>query len=138
MGDVNRRRFLLAAESLHMEIRGRCPAFAQFGSDLDPATQAQLARGERLVEILKQGQYEPLAVEKQIIIIYAATKGFLDGYPVNVLGRYEEELNSFFESKHQGLLTEIREKKKIDEALEAKLKGALEEFNGLFVAEETK
>ena len=113
-------------------------AFAQFGSDLDPATQAQLARGERLVEILKQGQYEPLPVEKQILIIYAATKGFLDGFPVSVLGRYETELDSFVESKYQELLTEIREKKKMDEALEAKLKGALEEFNGLFVAEETK
>ncbi|MBE9532075.1 MAG: F0F1 ATP synthase subunit alpha [Proteobacteria bacterium] len=110
-------------------------AFAQFGSDLDPATQAQLARGERLVEILKQGQYEPLAVEKQILIIYAATKGYLDEYPVATLGRYEVEFNSFVESKHQGLLTDIREKKKMDESIEAKLKGALDEFKGLFNAE---
>ena len=110
-------------------------AFAQFGSDLDPATQAQLARGERLVEILKQGQYEPLPVEKQIFIVYAATNGYLDDYPTSVLGRYEEELDSFVESKHQSLLSDIREKKKMDEAIEGKLKAALEEFNGLFVVE---
>jgi F-type H+-transporting ATPase subunit alpha len=110
-------------------------AFAQFGSDLDPATQAQLARGERLVEILKQGQYEPLPVEKQILVIYAATNGYLDEYPVDVLVRYEEEFVSFVESKHQALLTEIREKKKMDESIEAKLKGALVEFKGLFVAD---
>jgi F-type H+-transporting ATPase subunit alpha len=110
-------------------------AFAQFGSDLDPITQAQLARGERLVEILKQGQYEPLPVEKQILTIYAATKGYLDDYPVSVIGRYEEEFDSFVETKHQALLTEIREKKKMDESIEAKLKSALDEFKGLFVAQ---
>ncbi len=110
-------------------------AFAQFGSDLDPATQAQLARGERLVEILKQGQYEPLPVEKQILVIYAATNGYLDDLPTSVLGRFEEELDSFVESKYQALLTEIREKKKMDEGIEAKLKVALEEFKGLFVVE---
>ncbi len=110
-------------------------AFAQFGSDLDQTTQAQLARGERLVEILKQGQYEPLPVEKQVFIIYAATKGFLDDFPVNVLGRYESELDSFIESKYQDVLVEIREKKKIDEAIEGKIKKALEEFNGLFVVD---
>jgi F-type H+-transporting ATPase subunit alpha len=110
-------------------------AFAQFGSDLDPATQAQLARGERLVEILKQGQYEPLPVEKQIFIIYAATNGFLDDLPTAVLGRFEEELDSFIDSKHQDILTEIREKKKMDEAIEAKIKKAIEEFKGLFVVE---
>ena len=110
-------------------------AFAQFGSDLDQTTQAQLARGERLVEVLKQGQYEPLPVEKQIFIIYAATNGYLDDFPVNVLGRYESELDSFIESKYQDVLTEIREKKKMDEAIEGKVKKALEEFNGLFVVD---
>lgn len=113
-------------------------AFAQFGSDLDQTTQAQLARGERLVEVLKQGQYEPLPVEKQILIIYAATNGYLDDFPVNVLGRYESELDSFIESKYQDVLTEIREKKKMDEAVEGKVKKALEEFNGLFVVDAGK
>ena len=74
-------------------------------------------------------------VEKQVLIIYAATNGYLDDYPTDVLVRYEEEFDSFVESKHQALLTEIREKKKMDESIEAKLKSALEEFNGLFVVD---
>jgi len=110
-------------------------AFAQFGSDLDPTTQKQLARGTRLVEILKQGQYKPLPVEKQVLIIYAATNGFIDDYPVESLLRYEEELNSFFESRHPGIITEIREKKNIDKDLKAKLNAALEELKGLFSPE---
>jgi len=110
-------------------------AFAQFGSDLDPTTQKQLARGTRLVEILKQGQYKPLPVEKQVLIIYAATNGFIDSYPVESLLRYEEELNSFFESRHPGIITEIREKKNIDADLKAKLNKALEELKGLFSPE---
>ncbi|MEE8573866.1 MAG: F0F1 ATP synthase subunit alpha [Thermodesulfobacteriota bacterium] len=111
-------------------------AFAQFGSDLDEATQAQLARGERLVEILKQGQYVPLPVEKQVVIIYAATNGWVDSYPVSELGRYEQELNSFFESRHQVILDEIREKKVLSDDLKAKLDKALTELKGLFVVEE--
>ena len=74
-------------------------AFAQFGSDLDKATQAQLNRGRRLVEILKQPQYQPLAVEKQVAIVYAATKGFLDAVPVEEVRRYEEELYRFLETR---------------------------------------
>ncbi|MBI5970482.1 MAG: F0F1 ATP synthase subunit alpha [Deltaproteobacteria bacterium] len=109
-------------------------AFAQFGSDLDPTTQKQLARGARLVEILKQGQYKPLPVEKQVLIIYAATNGFVDAYPVAALKRYEEELYTFFESKHQDVLHEIRDKKNIDAELKPKLVKALEEFKALFAA----
>jgi F-type H+-transporting ATPase subunit alpha len=111
-------------------------AFAQFGSDLDAATQQQIARGARLVEILKQGQYQPLSVEKQVLSIYAATKGFLDEYPVSSVLKYEAELHSFFDSKHAGLLTEIREKKDMDDALKAKVDAALGELKSLFVAEE--
>ena len=77
-------------------------AFAQFGSDLDKATQAQLNRGRRLVEILKQPQYQPLAVEKQVIIIYAATKGFLDNVAIEDVRRYEEDLYRFLESRTSG------------------------------------
>ncbi|MDH4227242.1 MAG: F0F1 ATP synthase subunit alpha [Deltaproteobacteria bacterium] len=110
-------------------------AFAQFGSDLDAATQRQLARGGRLVEILKQGQYTPLPVEKQVIIIYAATKGYVDSYPTSVLRRYEDELFKFIESRHEGLLTDIREKKAIDDAVKSRLHGVLDEFKELFVAE---
>ena len=111
-------------------------AFAQFGSDLDVATQKQLARGERLVEILKQGQYTPLSVADQILIIYAATNGYVDDYPVSELGRYEQELNTFIQSRHAEILGEIKDKKKIDDDLKAKLNAALDELKELFVVEE--
>ena len=111
-------------------------AFAQFGSDLDPATQRQLSRGSRLVEILKQGQYQPLTVEKQVLVIYAATAGYVDGYPVSSIKRYEEELYKFFESRHPGLLKEIKEKKSIDDDLKKRLNGALDELKGVFGPEQ--
>ncbi|HHL39681.1 MAG TPA: F0F1 ATP synthase subunit alpha [Deltaproteobacteria bacterium] len=111
-------------------------AFAQFGSDLDPATQRQLARGSRLVEILKQGQYAPMPVEKQVLVIYAATNGYVDDYPVAALGKYEQELVSFVETRHADVLDDIREKKTLDDELREKLNKVLDEFKGLFVAEE--
>ena len=107
-------------------------AFAQFGSDLDAATQRQLARGSRLVEILKQGQYKPLSAEKQVLIIYAATNGYVDGYPVSVLKKYEEELYAFFDTRHPELIKELREKKTIDDTIKAKLNKALDDFKELF------
>ncbi len=107
-------------------------AFAQFGSDLDAASQAQLARGVRLVEILKQGQYKPESVENQVLIVYAATNGYVDKYPVAELKRYETELMAFCESRHPELLKEILEKKTMDEALKAKVDGVLDEFKGVF------
>jgi F-type H+-transporting ATPase subunit alpha len=110
-------------------------AFAQFGSDLDKATQAQLARGSRLVEILKQPQYRPLPVEKQILIIFAGTNGFLEMYPESALQRYEAELYEFAEKKSSEILREIREKRTIDAELEKKVKTLLEEFKGKFKAE---
>ncbi|MBW7957175.1 MAG: F0F1 ATP synthase subunit alpha [Deltaproteobacteria bacterium] len=110
-------------------------AFAQFGSDLDPATQKQLNRGGKLVEILKQGQYKPLPVEKQVLVIYAATNGYVDAYPNSALKRYEEELIAFMESRHPEIIEEIRTKKAIDNDLKAKLNKALEDLKGLFVAE---
>lgn len=109
-------------------------AFAQFGSDLDAATQRQLARGSRLVEILKQGQYKPLAVEKQVLIIFAATNGYVDTYPVSALKKYEEELYAFFEKKHPELTRDLMEKKAIDDVIKPKLIKALDEFKGLFAA----
>ena len=107
-------------------------AFAQFGSDLDQATQRQINRGSRLVEILKQGQYEPLPVEKQILIIYAGTNGFVDHLPVSALKKYEQELYSFVESRHPALLPEIVKKRELNEELRAKMKKVLEEFNASF------
>jgi F-type H+/Na+-transporting ATPase subunit alpha len=85
-------------------------AFAQFGSDLDKATQQQLARGARLTELLKQGQFQPLVVEKQVVILYAATNGYVDSLPIESLGRYERELYSFIDSKHPQLWKELQEK----------------------------
>jgi F-type H+-transporting ATPase subunit alpha len=108
-------------------------AFAQFGSDLDKQTQSQLNRGRRLVEILKQPQYQPLAVEKQVVIIYAATKGFIDGVPVEQVRRYEEELYRFLESRHPAVLTGIAEKKVLDDDVKGALEAALKDFSAQFV-----
>jgi len=107
-------------------------AFAQFGSDLDKSTQMQLARGARLVEILKQAQYQPQPVEHQVATIFAATNGFVDGYDIGSLARYETELTSFLKDKHGTLLAEIREKKQISDELKGRLTAALDEFKGIF------
>jgi F-type H+-transporting ATPase subunit alpha len=109
-------------------------AFAQFGSDLDKATQAQLNRGRRLVEILKQPQYQPLAVEKQVAIIYAATKGFLDGVSIEEVRRYEEDLYRFIETRHPQVFTGISGKKILDDETKGALEAALNEFNKQFLA----
>ena len=111
-------------------------AFAQFGSDLDKVTQAQLARGTRLVEVLKQAQYEPMPVEKQIAVIFAATNGYVDAYDVRALGDYEKQYVSFLESSHPDVLTELREKKVISADLEAKMKKILDDFKGIFTQPE--
>ena len=109
-------------------------AFAQFGSDLDKATQAQLAKGERLVEILKQDQYEPLPVEKQVAIIFAANNGYLDDLPVSDCRRFERELYAYLDDRHPGVLRAIAEEKKLSDEIEDKLKIALDEFKGQFRA----
>jgi F-type H+/Na+-transporting ATPase subunit alpha len=109
-------------------------AFAQFGSDLDKATLNQLNRGRRLVEILKQPQYQPLPVEKQVAIIYAATTGVLDPVPVESLRAYETELYKFLDTRKSGLIKGLSEKKQIDDAIKAELNQALEEFTRTFLA----
>jgi F-type H+-transporting ATPase subunit alpha len=109
-------------------------AFAQFGSDLDAATQKQLQRGERLVEILKQPQYKPLPVEEQVISIYAANNGYVDDYPVSSIQKYERELLAFMQTKHSDFMNDLQQKKAIDSDLEARLQKALEEFKAQFVA----
>ncbi len=113
-------------------------AFAQFGSDLDKSTQAQLNRGSRLVEILKQPQYDPLPVEKQVAIIFAATNGFLDEIALRDVAAYEGELYRVLESRHPAMLTGIAEKKTIDDALKSALTTALEEFTQQFTATHKK
>jgi len=111
-------------------------AFAKFGSDLDEATQQQLRRGERLVEILKQGQYVPQPFEKQILTIFAGTNGFLDQLPVSELGRFEKEFVEYVEMKHADILTELAEKLQISDELNEKITKALESFLSGFKTEE--
>ncbi len=109
-------------------------AFAQFGSDqLDKATQAQLARGQRLVEILKQDQYQPLPVEKQVLLIFAGANRYLDDIAVTECGRFERELYPFIEANYGGVLKNIREKKALDDALRAEMKTALDAFKERFL-----
>src|SRR5437762_5161307 len=109
-------------------------AFAQFGSDLDAATKRQLDRGQRLVEVMKQGQYAPQPVEKQLIIIYAATTGHLDGLPVAAIPRYERELYALLDTKHGAVLTLLRAKKELTDDVRAKIDAALTAFGALFTA----
>jgi F-type H+-transporting ATPase subunit alpha len=109
-------------------------AFAQFGSDLDKATQDQLNRGERLVEILKQPQYQPLPMEKQVTILYAGAKGHLDKLPVDVLKDFEKELYAFVESKHPDIFSELKEKKEIDDSLDKKMSSVIGGFVDEFKA----
>jgi F-type H+-transporting ATPase subunit alpha len=110
-------------------------AFAQFGSDLDKASQQQLNRGKHLVEILKQDQYQPLPMEKQIMIIWAGTKGYLDDLPVEICRKFEAELYRFVDNAHRAVLDEIRTKKVLDADLTARIKAIIEEFKARFVAE---
>lgn len=110
-------------------------AFAQFGSDLDKATQAQLDRGVRLVELLKQPQFQPMSLSKQVVVLFAGTRGFIDKYEVEKVRSYEQQLLSFATSKHQEILKEIEEKKVISTELEKKMKEMLTDFDSVFVAE---
>lgn len=109
-------------------------AFAQFGSDLDAATRAQLARGERLVEILKQGQYEPIPVELQVISIYSVNGGFTDKLPVSQIRPFEIALHRHLQANHADLLDELRTKKDLDKELEPKLKQVIAQFVESFAA----
>jgi F-type H+-transporting ATPase subunit alpha len=109
-------------------------AFAQFGSDLDRATQMQLARGQRMVELLKQNQYQPLVVEKQVAIIFAGGQGLLDDLPVDVIRPFEEFFYSLLERRHAEVLTEIRDKKEISDALRGTLTQAVTDAKAEFVA----
>jgi len=113
-------------------------AFAQFGSDLDKSSQNQLNRGKRLIEILKQPQYQPLPVEKQIAIIYSATRGLLDDLAVEDCREFERELYKFLENSRPAILTTIREKKAFDKQLEADLTGAVNELKVRFKADRSR
>jgi len=109
-------------------------AFAKFGSDLDKSTQAQLNRGMRLVELLKQSQYQPMSAEKEIMSLYSGTRGYLDNVPTDKVKEYESQMLAFVERKYPEVLAEIKQKKAIDDDLDQKIKKALEEFAGVFQA----
>lgn len=107
-------------------------AFAKFGSDLDRSTQLLLARGSRLTELLKQGQYVPILVEKQVVLLYAAANGYIDTYPESSLKKYEQEMLNYVEKNHADILSDIREKKQLDSSIEDKLSTALGNFRDQF------
>jgi F-type H+-transporting ATPase subunit alpha len=107
-------------------------AFAQFGSDLDKSTQAQLNRGMRMVELLKQPQYQPMPSAKEVLTLFAGTRGYLDKYPVDAVSQYEQQMFEFVESKYPEILDEIKEKGDISDELDAKMKQALTEFDSVF------
>ncbi len=107
-------------------------AFAQFGSELDAASQRQLGRGERLVEILKQGQYAPLPVERQVLAIFAGTNGYVDDVAVKDVRRFESELTAYADARHGATMKELAEKKAIDDALKAKIEALIKEFKAQF------
>jgi F-type H+/Na+-transporting ATPase subunit alpha len=109
-------------------------AFAQFGSDLDKATQSQLARGQRMVELLKQGQYQPQSVERQVAIIFAGTQGLLDDVPVDAVREFETFFHGWLERKHAPILTEIRDKREISDALREQLTKAVTDAKTEFMA----
>jgi len=109
-------------------------AFAQFGSDLDKATQAQLTRGERMVELLKQGQYQPLPVERQVAIIYAGTNGYLDDLPVTSVRDFEHGLYEYLDKQYADLMHDLRSKYELTDPIEARLKKGIEAFKAEFAA----
>ncbi|NIS69613.1 MAG: F0F1 ATP synthase subunit alpha [Proteobacteria bacterium] len=135
-GNAQIRAMRQVAGSLRLDLAQyrEMAAFAQFGSDLDKATQAQLARGSRLVEVLKQGQYKPLPVEKQIVVIYAGVNGWLDDIEVEGISKFERELHDFLDAKYPEINASIREKGELDDSIQAKLDEILEEFKGQFSA----
>jgi F-type H+-transporting ATPase subunit alpha len=113
-------------------------AFAQFGSDLDKVAQAQLARGQRMTELLKQGQYSPLAMEEQVVVLYAGTNGFIDDYPTSAIGRYERELLQFLRTRKKPMLDSLRAAGTLDEAAEKQIRDSLTEFAKTFSVEDEK
>ncbi len=137
-GNAQVRAMKQVAGSLRLDLAQfrELEAFAQFGSDLDKVTQAQLARGTRLVEILKQAQYVPMAMEKQVAIIFAGTNGYLDEYDLRALAEYEKQLLTHLETNHPDVLTEMAEKKAISSELEEKMKKILDDFKGTFTPPE--
>jgi len=139
-GNAQIRAMRQVAGSLRLDLAQyrNLAAFAQMGSDLDKASTAQITRGSRMVEILKQGQYSPIPVEKQVLIIYAGTNGVLDDLPVDQCRAFETELYRFVENAHPGILSTIREKKTLDDDLKNQINAALKECKARFVQDHVK
>ncbi len=133
---VKAMRQVAASLRLNLAQYRALAAFAQMGSDLDKTSTAQLTRGSRMVEILKQGQYSPVPVEKQILILYAGTEGILDDLPLDQCRAFEEGVYKFVENAHPGMLSTIREKKALDDTLKGQMTAALGEFKTRFVEEQ--
>jgi F-type H+-transporting ATPase subunit alpha len=133
-GNAQIRAMRQVAGSLRLDLAQfrEMAAFAQFGSDLDASTQKLLNRGQRLLEVLKQDQYVPLPVERQVVMLHAAINGFLDEYPVTSLKRYESELFRFIENRHAAVFKLILEKKQLDDEVKTALNRALDEFKSTF------
>ncbi|MDY6821495.1 MAG: F0F1 ATP synthase subunit alpha, partial [Deferribacterota bacterium] len=108
-------------------------AFAQFGSELDKSTQDQLNRGSKLVEILKQGQYKPMPVEEQIMVIFAGVNGFLDDLDIDKIASFEAEFLNFIRNNYDDILKEIRDKKKLDDTLTERIGASIKEFKNSFM-----
>jgi F-type H+-transporting ATPase subunit alpha len=105
-------------------------AFAQFASELDSHSQAQLARGERIMELLKQDQYQPLSVETQVVIVFAGVNGFVDDVPVSGIRQWEKSYIAYMNEKHAGVLADIKGKRQIDDGIKARLEAVIKEFKG--------
>ncbi|MFB3827133.1 MAG: F0F1 ATP synthase subunit alpha [Bryobacteraceae bacterium] len=137
-GSAQIRAMRQIAGSLRLDLAQyrELAAFAQFGSDLDRASLNQLNRGRHMVEILKQNQYEPLPVEKQVVIIFAGTQGYLDDIPVEQCRKFEAELFRFVDNAHRPMLAQIREKKILDDDLRGQLHSVIKEFKQRFLAEQ--
>src|SRR5205823_8240071 len=134
-GNAQTRAMRQVAGSLRLDLAQfrELAAFSQFASDLDKATKSRIDRGQRLTEILKQPQYAPLPVEKQVMIIFAGTNGFLDDLPVDQIRGFEQELYKYLDSSRSGILKQIVEKKQLDDNLKNEIKNALTEFKQNFV-----
>jgi len=133
-GDAQIRAMKQVAGRLKLDLAQywEVAAFARFGGELDKATQAQLLRGEKLTEVLKQDQYAPMPVEHQVVSIYAGVNGFLDDVPTDQIGRFERELLRYMELNYPQLLKDIAEKKEMDEAMLKQLNDAVAEFKRTF------
>ena len=135
-GNAQTKMMKQVAGSLKLDLAQyrELAAFTQFGSDLDPATQRQLRRGEKMVELLKQGQYEPIPTEKQVMIIWVGTKGHLDDIPTDKIRKFEEEFLKFCDEKFPDIQQNLEKEKKISEETEKKLETAVDEFKKQFTA----